>query len=125
MNKTRIRNFTFALAELIVSVILGLIARHFSENIFSNLSLSFILLINYLFSSLGIAIIGYYYLKYYGKREIFFGALLSSFTFIFFSCVTYILLLSLGINFVFPNSGLIIPLFFGVIGFNIFAFRIK
>ena len=90
------------------------------------MNFSYVLVVNYLFSTIGIAIPGYYYLKFYGNIKIFIGALFSALTFIFFGFITFIMLGSFGFSIIsFEYSGLIIPLIFGVIGFNIFAFRIK
>jgi len=105
---------------------LGIGARKFSETYFCNFDFDFVLVINYLFSMLGIVIPGYFYLKLFGNKKIFLGALSSCITFIFFGWILAILLIVFDFYFVqYTYSALIIPLIFGVLGFNIFAFRIK
>lgn len=125
MSKTII-NLLFFLVELTFAFLFGIIARRFSEIYFLNISFSYLLIINYLFSIIGIAVPGFYYLKLYNNRKIFIAALLSSLIFILFGFILFILLGALNFSIVgFEYSGLIIPLLLGVIGFNIFAFKIK
>jgi hypothetical protein len=126
MHKPNIRNLIFFLMELLMATVIGIVVRKFSEIYLFEIDFSYVLIFNYLLSTLGIAIPGYYYLKFYGNKEIFVGALFSALTFIFFGFIAFLLLGALNFSVVgFDNSGLIIPIIFGVIGFNIFAFGIK
>lgn len=125
MSKTII-NLLFFLIQLTIAIFFGIIAQKFSETYLLNISFSYLLIINYLFSIIGIALPGFYYLKLYSNRKIFIAALLSSLIFILFGFILYILIGALNFSIVgFEYSGLIIPLLLGVIGFNIFAFKIK
>lgn len=122
------RKIIFVVLELILGITLGLFALSISENLWKYIdSIIVAFLFVYLVSVVGLAIPGYFYLKLYGNKEIFIGAVFSAIVWTLFAIFLYIILTFFaGITFLIGKEmGLIFPLIFGVIGFNHFAFIIK
>ena len=122
------RKISFFILELILGITTGLLALDFSEKLWDYTdSIIIIFLFVYILSIVGIGIPGYYFLRLYGNKEVFVGAIFSSIVWILFSTFLYIILVYfLDIHVLqSKEAGLIFPLVFGVIGFNHFAFNLK
>lgn len=122
------RKVSFFIIELILGITFGLFAVSYSERLSDYTdSIIIALLFVYFISIIGIAIPGYFFLKFHGNKEVFVAAIFSSTAWAFLSIFLYIILaffvnLSILQN---RESGLIFPVIFGVIGFNHFAYNLK
>ena len=122
------RKIGFFILEIILGITIGLMALAFSEKLWEYTdSIIIIFLFVYIFSIFGIVIPGYFFLKLYGNKEVFVGAIFSAIVWTLFSTFLYIILI-----YFFDiealqskEAGLIFPLIFGVIGFNSFAYNLK
>jgi hypothetical protein len=122
------RRIVFIILELISGITIGLFTLSLSEKLWKFTdSMIVVFLFVYIISIIGIAVPGYFYLKLYGNKEVYIGAIFSSIVWAFFGIFAYIILTYfIGIAFLSTmQAGLIFPLIFGVIGFNHFAFGIK
>lgn len=119
---------TVSTIQFLLSLIFGLFSIKFSNYYWLITdSIFFFLGITYFFALLGIIIPGYIYIKLCGDGETFIFSLFSSIAFIFISVFLYIILTYLFSFEILASRevGLIFPLSFGIIGFNIFAFSKK
>lgn len=122
------RKVSFFIIELILGITFGLFAVSYSERLSDYTdSIIIALLFVYVISIIGIAIPGYFFLKFHGNKEVFVAAIFSSTVWAFLSIFLYIILaffVNLSILQT-RESGLIFPVIFGVIGFNHFAYNLK
>ena len=61
IDRIKFINAAFLAIEFLLAMFLGIVARIFSKEYLSNLSFSYLLIINYSFSGIGILVPGYYY----------------------------------------------------------------
>src|SRR5438046_985510 len=113
------RKIVFIILELISGITIGLFALSLSEKLWKYTdSILVVFLFVYIISIIGIAFPGYFYLKLYGNKEVYIGAVFSSIVCALFGIFVYILLTYIiGIaRLGTMEAGLIFPLLFGVIG---------
>jgi len=122
------RKIFFIISELIAGITIVYFALFLFEKLWKHPdSVIIMLLFIFIISIIGISIPGYLYLKLYGNKEVFIGAVFSLIVWELFGIFAYIILAYfIGIVFLATMElGIIFPIIFGVIGFNSFAFGIK
>ena len=118
----------FIILELISGITIALLTLSLSEKLWDFTdSIIVVFLFVYFISIVGIAVPGYFYIKLYGNKEVYVGAIFSSIVWTFFAIFIYIILTYFfGFTILASKeAGLIFPLIFGVIGFNQFAFNLN
>jgi hypothetical protein len=79
--------------ELISGITIGLFALSLSKKLWKFTdSIIVVFLLVYIISIIGIAVSGYFYLKLYGNKEVYTGAIFSSIVWTFFGIFIYIIL---------------------------------